>query len=333
MSHEPLKALSWALPEDLSGKSVLFVGAQPLSGLSEADVTYLQGFYPFVQALERQGASVACDWPNGEMYDVVLLLAPQNLLAMQYQLAQSLLRLADDGILIAVAANDAGGKRLGKLLKSAGVAYDEESKEKCRIVFASKDSADPSVIQDWITQGSVQPILDGAYMSQPGIYGWDKLDKGSALLAEHLPEKLKGTGADFGCGYGYLAQQVLTRYENIKTLYCIEADHNALACAKENLSDYTDKTEFIWADLTAFTARLKTLDWVVMNPPFHEGKAADSEIGKAFISTAHRLMRKNAQLYMVANTHLPYEAHLQDTFFKVEKAAEGSGFKVFICTK
>ena len=62
MSHEPLKALSWALPEDLSGKSVLFVGAQPLSGLSEADVTYLQGFYPFVQALERQGASVACDW-------------------------------------------------------------------------------------------------------------------------------------------------------------------------------------------------------------------------------------------------------------------------------
>jgi len=148
-----------------------------------------------------------------------------------------------------------------------------------------------------------------------------------------LPEKLKGTGADFGCGYGYLARQVLTRYESIKTLYCIEADHNALACAKENLSDYADKTEFIWADLTAFTARLKTLDWVVMNPPFHEGKAADSEIGKAFISTAHRLMRKNAQLYMVANTHLPYEAHLQDTFFKVEKAAEGSGFKVLICTK
>ena len=194
-----------------------------------------------------------------------------------------------------------------------------------------KQHADAAIIQDWIESGSRQHICEGAYLSQPGI-AWDKMVKGSALLASHLPDKLKGTGADFGVAT-YLSDVVLRAYTGVKMLYCIEADHNALSCAKDNLAEYADRTGFIWGDLTHFTERLKPLDWVVMNPPFHEGKAADSEIGKAFISTAHRCLRKNGQLYMVANNHLPYENHLKEMFFKVEKAAEGSGFKMFICTK
>lgn len=338
MSADPLKALAWALPADVAGKTILFAGAQPLSALVEADVTYLQEFYPFVRALERAEVLVAAEWPNGTQYDYVLLHAPQNTQAMRYQLAQSVLRLSDDGVLIAVAANDAGGKRLGKMLKMMGVSCEEESKEKSRIVIARKQNANAEILQDWIAQGRPQMIGDGSFLSQPGVYSWDKIDKGSALLTEYLPdtskgETLKGVGADFGCGYGYLAKAVLERYESVKMLYCIEADHAALKCAKENLADYSDKTEFIWRDLTAFDYRLKPLDWVVMNPPFHEGKMADSEIGKAFIRTAHKFLRKNGRLYMVANTHLPYEKHLNDIFYKVEKAAEGNGYKVFICTK
>ena len=39
--------------------------------------------------------------------------------------------------------------------------------------------------------------------SQPGVFAWDRIDPGSALLAEHLPA-MKGEGVDLGAGSGEL---------------------------------------------------------------------------------------------------------------------------------
>ena len=47
--------------------------------------------------------------------------------------------------------------------------------------------------------------------SKPGIYGWQKIDRGSALLIEQLSDVLASMArapkrlADLGCGYGYLS--------------------------------------------------------------------------------------------------------------------------------
>ena len=92
------------------------------------------------------------------------------------------------------------------------------------------------------------------------------------------------------------------------------------------------KTTFIWADLNKPTT-LKNLDFIIMNPPFHEGKSTDIGIGKAFIENAHTALKKHGELYMVANAHLPYEDTLKQTFFKLEKLFEGSGFKIYKATK
>jgi 16S rRNA (guanine1207-N2)-methyltransferase len=70
-----------------------------------------------------------------------------------------------------------------------------------------------------------------------------------------------------------------------------------------------------------------------MNPPFHEGKSADSGIGRDFIVSAHAALRPRGTLWMVANTHLPYEAVLSEVFFKYKEVAHASGFKVFRAEK
>ncbi len=44
--------------------------------------------------------------------------------------------------------------------------------------------------------------------TQPGVFSWDRLDPGTALLMEALP-RLSGKGADLGCGVGVLAHPVL----------------------------------------------------------------------------------------------------------------------------
>ncbi len=40
------------------------------------------------------------------------------------------------------------------------------------------------------------------------MFSHDRIDAGSRLLAECLPETAKGVAADFGAGWGYLAAQL-----------------------------------------------------------------------------------------------------------------------------
>jgi len=179
----------------------------------------------------------------------------------------------------------------------------------------------------------MQPVLDKKFISQPGIFGWDKIDQGSKLLTETLPDnELTGTGADFGCGYGYLANHVL-RHHKIEKIYCCDADYRAVQACKINLASSDRKSCYRWIDLTQVQEDLPKLDWVIMNPPFHEGKEMQSSIGMFFIKTASLALKKGGSLWMVANSHLPYEEILRHGFGVVTKVLEQEGFKVFHARK
>ena len=86
--------------------------------------------------------------------------------------------------------------------------------------------------------------------------------------------------------------------------------------------------EFAWEDLTTANAARRSLDFIVMNPPFHEGKLSKSALGLQFIETAAQSLKTGGQLWMVANAHLPYEEALQKNFKSCRKIFEGEGFKV-----
>jgi len=101
-----------------------------------------------------------------------------------------------------------------------------------------------------------------------------------------------------------------------------------LDAARVNLNGDV-RGEYIWADLRSAKGIPTNLDAIIMNPPFHEGKKADSDIGIAFIKTAAASLRRNGALYMVANNQLPYETALEEIFFSHELLAQGGGFKVF----
>jgi 16S rRNA (guanine1207-N2)-methyltransferase len=66
-----------------------------------------------------------------------------------------------------------------------------------------------------------------------------------------------------------------------------------------------------------------------MNPPFHEGRQVQNALGAHFIRTAAQSLKPGCALYMVANSHLPYESVLKECFKNFEKTSEEGGFKVF----
>ncbi|MBV1866734.1 MAG: methyltransferase, partial [Marinosulfonomonas sp.] len=89
---------------------------------------------------------------------------------------------------------------------------------------------------------------------------------------------------------------------------------------------------FHWADATDFLFR-EGFDQIVMNPPFHTGRAADPDLGRAFITSAARLLAPRGTLWLVANRHLPYESALSTSFRDVSELTGDSSFKVFRAAK
>jgi 16S rRNA (guanine1207-N2)-methyltransferase len=98
-------------------------------------------------------------------------------------------------------------------------------------------------------------------------------------------------------------------------------------CARRNIDD--PRADIAWADATDPAAALEDLDFVVMNPPFHDGGAEDRALGQAFIAAAAKALRKGGECWLVANRHLPYEVALNEHFSSARPISEGRGFKLF----
>lgn len=175
---------------------------------------------------------------------------------------------------------------------------------------------------DW--QAGEATEIAGGFTTRPGVFSADAVDPASAMLGEALPAKLGRVVADLGAGWGYLSSHILRR-DGVEVLHLVEADHTALDCAKANVSDA--RAQFHWADATNFKPGHR-VDTVVMNPPFHTGRKAEPDLGKAFILAAAKMLAPSGQLWMVANRHLPYEATLREAFKEVEDVAGDTRFKV-----
>ena len=168
-------------------------------------------------------------------------------------------------------------------------------------------------------------LNDALLVSQPGIFSWNRIDDGSALLVAHLPDDLGKHVADFGCGWGYLSLAMLRGSPGIARLDLIDAEHRALEAARANVVD--PRTTFHWLDLAAEPAPA-TYDTIVCNPPFHASRAATPALGQAVIEAAARALKPGGRLYLVANRGLPYEPVLKARFASFETLADNNKFRV-----
>ncbi|MFO1140099.1 MAG: methyltransferase [Paracoccus sp. (in: a-proteobacteria)] len=161
-------------------------------------------------------------------------------------------------------------------------------------------------------------------VTRPGVFSADGPDPASQALAAHLPEKLPTRMVDLGAGWGWLSAQLLT-HPGLETLHLVEADSVALDCARRNVTD--PRARFHWADALEFRLP-EPVNGVVMNPPFHQGRAADPKLGAGFIRSAAGLLTGAGRLWMVANRHLPYEQVLRECFAEVSEIGGDSRFKI-----
>lgn len=259
--------------------------------------------------------------------DAVMIYAPPGVLERRYTLALALRALKVGGRLDVMAAKDKGGSRLRKELEGFGLEVGESAKAHHRRCVVIRPETLVG-LDEAVAAGAPRLIEGLEAWSQPGVFAWDRIDAGSLLLARAMPP-LKGSGADLGCGYGALATVVL-KSPAVTSLRLIDLDRRAVAAARKNVAD--PRVTFEWADARTLEAT-GDLDFVVTNPPFHDGGAEDKRLGQAFIRQAAGMLGKGGVLWLVANRHLPYEAELNAAFKRVRMAADAGGYKVFEAVK
>jgi 16S rRNA (guanine1207-N2)-methyltransferase len=255
------------------------------------------------------------------------ILAPPGTVERRYTLALALRALRPGAKLIVLAPKDKGGARIISDLEKLGCDAVETARRHHRICVTS-GPGDARAIAAAIEDGKPQRLDDLGLWSQPGVFSWNRIDPGSALLLDHLPA-LSGKGADLGCGIGVLARQVLAS-PKVSHLTMIDIDRRAIDMAKRNIED--DRVRLSWTD--ARTVKdLTGLDFVVMNPPFHEGGLENQALGQTFVQRAAGILRKGGMCWLTANRHLPYEAILKPLFKHGTMIAEADGYKIYQAQK
>ncbi|MER9852931.1 MULTISPECIES: class I SAM-dependent methyltransferase [unclassified Mesorhizobium] len=332
MSAEPLKTLfhpfeaeAVALP--VKGERVLFLGAEPGFRLPEgfeATLHLVQGFRPDFRALQASGVTAQ---PEGGGFDMALVLAGRHRGLNEVRIADALERVAPGALVVIAGGKDDGIASLRKRVDEL-VPLEGHLPKYHGIAFWLRRPADLAAAEE-LRAANPALLVESRFHTAPGMFSFDRIDTGSKLLVENLPNDLRGNIADFCAGWGYVAAEIAARSPGVQALDLYEADFAALEAAKLNLTGVTQSIarNFFWIDLLKEPVE-KRYDAIAMNPPFHRSRAAEPEIGAGMIRAAAKALKPGGRLLMVANRQLPYEPILAAAFSSHAELARDGMFKV-----
>lgn len=265
---------------------------------------------------------------------LTILLAPRQRDYMRALMARALIAAPEGGVVLACLPNRLGARTAERSLGELAGETESLSRRKCRAFWTVKAQArlDTPLATAFIEADAPRQVAPGLW-SRPGLFSWDRADPGSELLADTVPEHVKGIGADFGAGNGFLSRELLRHCEGIERMDLYEADYRAIGCIEANLEGMEARYRASWADVLGDDIPQGTYDFIVMNPPFHTGRADNPELGKAFIRSAARALRPSGKLWMVANRHLPYEAEITSWFRSHQIIEDEDGYKIILAEK
>jgi len=221
--------------------------------------------------------------------------------------------------------------------KQAGKLFDNpthaEKNGRAYIASITLDQIQPTALDDqnYPQLRAIQLNNQLTVHSKPGIFGWDKIDRGSALLAAYLPQFLDAypkrpkSLLDLGCGYGYLA--ICGMAQGFEHIVATDNNAAALLATAENLKS-TDGIHWDVIAANAGNQLSEQFDTILCNPPFHSGFAVDGDLSTGFLNNTQRLLKPSGRALFVVNTFIPLEQKAMQYFNHIEVLANNGSFKL-----
>ncbi len=291
-----------------------------LSALDRERVDVIQRFRPDHDAFAVGGWNTAPEPPEEAegRYAAAIVVLPRARSEGRDAVARAESLVARGGLVVVDGQKTDGADALLRALRARVAVAGPINKAHGKLYWFSATGA----LSDWRAPPREQ--VEGGFVTAPGVFSADGPDPGSVLLARALPARLPAHLADLGAGWGWLAAAALSR-DGVEAIDLVEADHLALTCARENIRD--PRARFHWADAPRWRPEAP-LGGIVMNPPFHGGRAADPSLGRAFIAAAAACLAPSGRLWLVANRHLPYETALTECFAQTAETGGDARFKI-----
>lgn len=161
-----------------------------------------------------------------------------------------------------------------------------------------------------------------------GVFSGNKLDIGSRVILPYLELIQKGTVCDLGCGNGLLGLSIKQQQPECQ-LILTDDSYVAAQSARQNAQRNGLDIEVRHGN--CLSAVNEPLDWVVCNPPYHDGHKELTNIAINMFRESQQKLSNEGQMLIIANRHLPYQKTLNRLFKRVNNIHKDAKFTVFHC--
>ncbi len=238
-------------------------------------------------------------------------------------------KLSLGSIILAVGANDEGGKSANNLLKEFGSPSKIDTRRKCTLWGCEKVNEGTS----YKGLGNISFESNGLKLElcqDEAVFSQGRVDDGTAMLIESLRAKAHGakTALDLGCGCGVIG--VYLKLMGVEKVTSTDVSASALSLTQKNASLNNVEITTQCADMLN---GLGSFDIIVVNPPFHQGTAVEREATLNMIRRAPEHLNEGGALLLVGNSFLGYEEKLKESFDSVRCLNKSTRFCSYMAKK
>ncbi len=256
---------------------------------------------------------------------VVFLPKSKALINMTLALVSGM--VAKDGKIVLVGSNDAGIRSAKELYENNVGPVDEKIVGKHSALYVGKNQklGANKKIEDYISHAPLSyNDLKIKVANVPGVFSAGKLDEGTKLLLDHVPYDKKAV-LDIGCGAGIIGAIYKTKNPE-SDITMTDVSRLAILATQKTIEINGFKAAVIESDV--FSKINGTFDLIISNPPFHTGVETDYSFIESFARDAKKHLNPHGEIYIVANSFLPYERMLEKQIGPTIAVADNKKFKV-----
>lgn len=266
--------------------------------------------------------------------DIVLIKIPKALALLELELAGLRGAVGSSSIIIGGAmTRDVHSSTVTLFEEGLGPTRTTRARKKARLILTELD---PGVAPQAPNPSLYQLEIEDAHLvNLPGVFSARRLDNGTRLLVEHLPDIAdEARVIDLGCGNGALGIAALL---NNPTADLTFIDESRLAITSARLSFEREFADTAPGSRPSATFRVadcldglpgESADLILCNPPFHQGRAHGDDVAWKMFKGARRVLRPGGQLWVVGNRHLDYTQKLKRAMGNSQLMANDPGYQV-----
>ncbi|WP_137819930.1 class I SAM-dependent methyltransferase [Pseudomonas sp. 2FG] len=260
-------------------------------------------------------------------FDAAVLFLPKSRELTDYLLNALAARLPGRELFL-VGEKRSGIERAAKQLTPFGKPRKLDSARHCQLWQVRVAQAPAAPDLEALAQRYQLELADGplTVISLPGVFSHGRLDRGTALLLQHLDKLPSGHLLDFGCGAGVLGAALKRRFPH-NQISLLDVDAFAAASSRLTLAANGLEAEVLTGD--GIDAAPSGLNAILSNPPFHEGVHTDYLATENLLRQAVKHLKPGGELRLVANSFLRYQPLIEEHLGPCQTLGEGQGFRIY----